>query len=179
MSQLTVYAVDQKQKPLLVTTDFTAIQQTLEEVGIVVERWQPAVTVEAGDDAEQILTAFDEQISELKQRGGYQQADVISLDPKHPDRVALRKKFLAEHVHNEDEVRFFVAGQGLFCLHIGENVYQLLCEKNDLINVPAKTKHWFDMGPEPNFVAVRLFINPEGWVAELTGNDIAKDFPLL
>ena len=77
----------------------------------------------------------------------------------------MRAKFLDEHRHGEDEVRFFVAGRGLFVLHIEEHVYAVLCERNDLISVPAGTRHWFDMGEHPHFVAVRLFNNPEGWVA--------------
>ncbi|HGN2103582.1 TPA: acireductone dioxygenase, partial [Pseudomonas aeruginosa] len=40
-------------------------------------------------------------------------------------------------------------------------------------------RHWFDMGEHPHFVAVRLFNNPEGWVAQFTGDDIASRFPLL
>lgn len=59
-------------------------------------------------------------------------------------------------------MRFFVEGAGLFCLHIGDEVFQVLCEKNDLISVPAHTPHWFDMGSEPNFTAIRIFDNPEG-----------------
>ncbi len=55
----------------------------------------------------------------------------------------------------------------------------MLCEKNDLISVPAGTKHWFDMGEEPHFVAIRLFNNPEGWVAKFTGDAIAKSSPGL
>ncbi len=70
-------------------------------------------------------------------------------------------------------MRFFVEGAGLFCLHIGDEVYQVLCEKNDLISVPAGTPHWFDMGSEPNFTAIRIFDNPEGWVAQFTGDAIA------
>ena len=69
-------------------------------------------------------------------------------------------------------MRFFVAGRGLFTLHIGDYVYAVLCEKNDLISVPAGTPHWFDMGEHPHFVAIRLFNNPEGWVANFTGEDI-------
>ena len=49
----------------------------------------------------------------------------------------------------------------------------MLCEKNDLISVPAHTPHWFDMGSEPNFTAIRIFDNPEGWIAQFTGDDIA------
>mgnify|MGYP006276487783 CR=1 FL=1 len=92
---------------------------------------------------------------------------------------ALRQKFLAEHTHSEDEVRFFVEGRGLFCLHIGDAVLQLLCEQNDLISVPAGTKHWFDMGAAPSFCAVRFFNNTEGWVAAFTGDAIAASYPML
>ena len=45
--------------------------------------------------------------------------------------------------------------------------------------MPAGTRHWFDMGEFPHFVAIRLFNNPEGWVANFTGDDIAGRFPRL
>ena len=47
----------------------------------------------------------------------------------------------------------------------------------DLVRVPAGMPHWFDMGPRPRFTAIRLFTNPEGWVAHYTGSDIARRFP--
>jgi 1,2-dihydroxy-3-keto-5-methylthiopentene dioxygenase len=72
-----------------------------------------------------------------------------------------------------------VRGHGLFVIHDDGKVYSILCEKDDLISVPANTRHWFDMGPNPNFTAIRLFNNPEGWVANFTGNDISDVFPLL
>jgi len=105
--------------------------------------------------------------------------DAIRMTPNHPDRAALRNKFLSEHTHSEDEVRFFVEGRGLFCLHIGAEVLQILCEKDDWISIPACTKHWFDMGSEPQFCAIRFFNNPQGWVAEFTGEAIAERFPRL
>lgn len=76
-------------------------------------------------------------------------------------------------------MRFFVDGHGLFYLHLGDEVYTVLCEKGDLISVPVGTAHWFDMRPNPRFRAVRLFTNPEGWLANFTGSDIAKRFPAL
>ena len=103
--------------------------------------------------------------------------DVLSMQPDHPQKEALRQKFLDEHTHSEDEVRFFVEGQGLFCIHKGGRVFLVLCEKGDLISVPEGTPHWFDMGPQPRFTAIRLFTNKEGWVAHMTGDDIASRFP--
>ena len=105
--------------------------------------------------------------------------DVVSLHAEHPQKAEVRKKFLDEHTHSEDEVRFFVAGSGLFSLHLGDEVYEVLCQQGDLIGVPDGTRHWFDMGPNPFFVAIRLFTNPAGWVANFTGTDIAARFPRL
>jgi mannose-6-phosphate isomerase-like protein (cupin superfamily) len=111
------------------------------------------------------------------------QAYVRKFDDRRPsdvpDRAAFRQKFLNEHTHSEDEVRFFVAGAGQFTLHIGEKVYEVLCEKGDLIGVPDGTRHWFDMSESPYFVAIRLFTNKEGWVANFTGEDIAEQFPRM
>ncbi len=94
-----------------------------------------------------------------------------------PDTTTLRAKFLDEHTHAEDEVRFFVEGSGAFYLHSQSKVYQVICETNDLLSVPAKTKHWFDMGDKPSFTAIRLFTDPKGWVAKFTGDPIARGFP--
>lgn len=96
-----------------------------------------------------------------------------------PEKDQFRKKFLDEHTHGEDEVRFFVRDHGLFVIHSDDKVYSMLCEKDDLISVPANTKHWFDMGPNPTFTAIRLFNNPEGWVANFSGDEISSRFPLL
>ena len=88
-----------------------------------------------------------------------------------------REKFLAEHTHSEDEVRFFVEGRGAFYLRLDGNVHVVVCERGDLLGVPAGTRHWFDMGTNPEFTALRFFRDPEGWVGHFTGDDIATRFP--
>jgi 1,2-dihydroxy-3-keto-5-methylthiopentene dioxygenase len=97
---------------------------------------------------------------------------------RHPDKTALRQKFLSEHIHSDFEVRFFVEGRGLFFLHPDDRVYAVLCEQGDLISVPANVRHWFDRR-EPHVRAIRLFTTPEGWVAQYTGDPIADRFPRL
>jgi len=147
--------------------------------GIGFERWPARVELADGATPEEILAAYASEISQVQATGNYPTVDAIRLTPDHPDREALRRKFLAEHTHSEDEVRFFVEGRGLFCLHIGEEVLQVLCEQNDFLRVPAGTLHWFDMGGSPRFTAIRFFDNPEGWVAQFSGDAIAERFPLL
>jgi 1,2-dihydroxy-3-keto-5-methylthiopentene dioxygenase len=179
MSHLTVYNEADAANPLLATEDFDEIAKTLGGVGIRLERWK--ADRELADDADEdtIIAAYQAEIDKLVAEGGYQTWDVISMAPDHPDKEAFREKFLDEHTHGEDEVRFFVRGQGLFNMHVDDKVYSMLCGKDDLISVPADTRHWFDMGPNPSFTVIRLFTNPEGWVAKFTDSDISGRFPKL
>ena len=179
MSHLTIYAEEDSNSTLLSTDNFAEISTVLGAAGIRIERWK--ANRELADDADNdtIIAAYQSEIDRLISERGYQTYDVVSMNPDHPDKDEFRKKFLDEHTHGEDEVRFFVRGHGLFVIHSDDKVYSMLCEKDDLISVPANTKHWFDMGPNPTFTAIRLFNNPEGWVAKFSGDKIASRFPLL
>ncbi|MEE2961195.1 MAG: cupin [Myxococcota bacterium] len=161
------------------TTDSEEIQKILSGYGVRFERWEASASL--ADDATQddILAAYAQSVKRLKSESGFQSADVVSLTPDHPDKVAFREKFLSEHIHSDDEIRFFVDGKGLFCMHFDNQVVTVLCEGGDLISVPANIKHWFDMGPEPFFKCIRLFTTPEGWVADFTGDSIADSYPKL
>lgn len=178
MSQLTVFA-DQDASVLLDTQDFATISRELSAEGLLFERWQADQVLSDDASQEQIISAYSASVERLKQLYGFQSVDVVSLTAAHPDKEALRQKFLSEHTHSEYEVRFFVDGQGLFSIHKDGKVFNVLCERGDLISVPANTRHWFDMGPNPHFKCIRLFTNPEGWVAQYTGDAIAERFPRL
>ncbi|HBX55437.1 1,2-dihydroxy-3-keto-5-methylthiopentene dioxygenase [Pseudomonas sp. UBA2684] len=179
MSSLSVYHESLAEQPNKVLTHLEDIASTLAEVGVRFERWQAVAPIAPGASQEEVIAAYRPQIDRLISERGYVTVDVVSLSSDHPQKAELRAKFLDEHRHAEDEVRFFVAGRGLFTLHIDDYIYAVLCEKGDLISVPAGTRHWFDMGEHPHFVAIRLFNNPEGWVAQFTGEDIASRFPRL
>lgn len=179
MSRLHIYHEGHPDKAELVLREHTAIASALNKVGVRFERWEANQPVTPGASPDEVIAAYREDIDRLKQENGYQAVDVISLQPDHPERSALRQKFLGEHTHSEDEVRFFVAGSGQFTLHIDGKVYDILCERGDLIGVPDGTRHWFDMSESPYFVAIRLFTNKEGWVANFTGDEIAARFPRM
>ncbi|MFZ4745292.1 MAG: 1,2-dihydroxy-3-keto-5-methylthiopentene dioxygenase [Sphingomonas sp.] len=174
MSKLDVLAEDGTK--LFETTESDEIAVWLAEISVTFERW-PTRDLPAEADSDTILAAYAPEIARLKARGGYQSIDVVSVFPDHPDRAAMRTKFLSEHTHAEDEVRFFVRGEGLFTLHAADRVWNVLCGEGDLMSVPAGMTHWFDMGAAPNFTAIRMFVNPDGWVAAFTGSDIAERFP--
>lgn len=178
MSVLTIHPENHPEQ-FQVFRDPQSISQELRQIGVKFERWEAAASLPSDADQESILKAYKPSVDRLILEYGFQSSDVIRMKPDHPDRSTLRQKFLNEHTHSEFEVRFFVEGQGLFFLHPNDTVYAVLCERGDLISVPDGVKHWFDMGESPCFTCIRLFTNPEGWVAKFTGDPIAEGFPTL
>lgn len=176
MSVLKIFSATEAQV-LASGEDHDWIATQLHEAGVLFQKWQTDQPLAADAGQEAVIQAYRGSVERLMQDYGFQSVDVVALTPDHPDRAALRQKFLDEHVHSEFEVRFFVAGKGLFYIHQGDKVYGVMCEQGDLISVPANTRHWFDMGEAPDFKCIRLFTNPEGWVAQYSGDDIAQRFP--
>lgn len=157
--------------------DHASIAARLQPLGVRFERWETLQPLSRDAQQDEVLAAYAEQVQRLTDEYGFQSVDVVSLRPDNPQRDELRAKFLAEHIHSDFEVRFFVEGRGLFFLHVADKVYLVLCEQGDLISVPANVPHWFDMGREPNFKCIRLFVIPDGWVAQFTESAIARTFP--
>lgn len=166
-------------------TEFVLLQKTsaqeeitacLNEVGVRFEQWgiDPFITLSSTE--QEIQKAYQEDIDRLKQENGFQKVDLLSISLDHPKKEELRQKFLNEHTHNEPEIRFFIEGSGEFFLHIGRYVYAVFCEKGDLISVPENCPHWFDMGANPSFTAIRFFTKADGWIAYFTDNPIAQKF---
>lgn len=152
------------------------IRTFLNERGIFFDQWTCDVVFQDTATQDEILDAYAKDLQPFMQKGGYQTADVISINALTENYEAIRNKFLAEHTHTEDEIRFFVDGEGLFWFHLeGEDVFNVLCQKGDLISVPAGTKHWFDAGEKNPFVkAIRIFIDMSGWVPHYTASEIEK-----
>src|SRR5690349_23408376 len=90
--------------------DEQEITSLLASHGIDYERWRPEHPVPDNAPADEILRVYASEIEELKQRGGYVTADVIDVDPNTTGLEAMLAKFSREHWHDEDEVRFIIAG---------------------------------------------------------------------
>ena len=177
MSRLRIFTDTDPATVQLRVDDHAHMAVELQRIGVRFEQWQASQPIAPGDPPEAVMAAYQQDIDRLVAEYGFNSVDVVSIAPDNPQKEAMRMKFLDEHFHKEDEVRFFVAGSGLFTLHVGEQVFEVLCEAGDLINVPDGTTHWFDMGPQPSFVAIRFFKQPDGWVGHFTGTDIAQRFP--
>jgi len=155
-----------------------AIQEFLEPIGVWHDQWEAAVTFGPDANEESILAAYAHVLKPYMDEHGYQTADVIDVRPDTEGLDALRVKFLREHTHSEDEVRFFVEGQGYFWFNPGNGnpVVCVACGAGDLLSVPAGMPHWFDLGPKPRVKAIRIFIEKSGWIPEYTGSQTEERF---
>jgi 1,2-dihydroxy-3-keto-5-methylthiopentene dioxygenase len=119
------------------------------------------------DEKAQILATFDAEIRDLAERRGYRTWDLISLSDATPNLDELLKKFESVHTHTEDEVRAITAGRGIFIIKGTDDVgyFDVELEAGDVISVPEHKPHFFTLMENRQIVAVRLFIETEGWIA--------------
>jgi 1,2-dihydroxy-3-keto-5-methylthiopentene dioxygenase len=153
------------------------IHDYLAGIGIDYERWPLVDSVTPDASAEQILRAYAPQVDQLKRRGGYVTADVIDVNADTPGLDAMLAKFNIEHRHDEDEVRYIVAGRGLFHIHPEASpVVALEVEGGDLIRVPRGTLHWFDLCGDRRIRAIRLFQDTSGWTPHYTSSGVDRNY---
>jgi len=154
------------------------IRAFMNEKGIFFDQWQCDVAFTDKASQDEILLAYQKDLSPFMESNGYLTADVISINALTDNYEFIRNKFIQEHTHSEDEIRFFVDGKGLFWFNLdNQPVFNLLCERGDLISVPAGTKHWFDAGQNNPFVkAIRIFIDSSGWVPDYTNSMLENQF---
>lgn len=158
--------------------DLAIMQEKLSSINIELAKW---ACKEIKSSPEKLLEDYQFDIQKIMQEYQFKNVDVISMDANMDANFIkeIREKFLQEHIHTDDEVRFFVQGSGLFCIHAKQKIYAILCTRGDFIAVPAMTKHWFDTGLKPNFQCIRFFSDEAGWLAKYTKDPIAMRFPGL
>ena len=161
-----------------VELDEAAIRTELAVLGIDYERWDLS-RVEADASADAVLAAYDAEIAEMKQRGGYVTADVIDVNPETPGLDTMLARFDKEHTHSEDEVRFILAGRGIFFLRLGQRVVSVEVGPGDMLRVPRGTAHWFTLCEDRRIRAIRWFQDKSGWTPEYTRSGVDKEFQPL
>ncbi|PYI55906.1 1,2-dihydroxy-3-keto-5-methylthiopentene dioxygenase [Paenibacillus flagellatus] len=151
------------------------VKSFLEKQEVLYEHWDPAKLpaelqekfVLSDEEKQQILTTFDAEIRDLAGRRGYRTWDIVALSDATPNLEELLKKFEQVHTHTEDEVRAITAGKGIFIIKGTDDVgyFDVELEAGDVISVPENKPHFFTLMENRKIVAVRLFIETEGWIA--------------
>jgi len=157
MSSLTVYHQSSPEYPNKLLTHVEDIASTLAAVGVQFSQVPVQQAVTAGTASDELLAASRVQVDQLLSHHGYAYAEVLSLCDERGEGSELARRLRAEQCCQPAHLHYYLAGRGLLALHIGEYVYNLLCEKGDLLRLPAGTAHWFDGGEHPRFAVLRLF----------------------
>jgi 1,2-dihydroxy-3-keto-5-methylthiopentene dioxygenase len=158
-------------------TETAAIRDYLAGINIEYEIWEPSQPLGPDASNEEILQAYAADIDKLKARGGYVTADVVNVNAQTPGLDAMLARFNREHWHDEDEVRFIIAGRGVFHIHPRDlPVVAIEVEAGDLIRVPRGTWHWFDLCSDRHIRAIRLFQDPSGWTPVYTESGVDARF---
>ena len=178
MTTLSVYQQFAPELPNKVLTHVEDIVSTLAEVGVRFAHWPVAIARTVAPRVEALQVTYQAQITQLMNETGWLVVDVLSPF-EHPHKAELRATLLQERRHAGEHVHWCVAGRGLFALHIADQVFEVLCEKGDLIALPADVKYWLDIGEKADLVAIHLCATAEAEVAHITGDPVSERFTRL
>lgn len=96
---------------------------------------------------------------------GYVTRDEICLTRDTPNLPAIRAKFDREHLHEDDEVRYVLDGEGIFDIRSKDDRWmRVVVQAEDLISVPKHRNHRFLLTGALSMRCARLFVDEAGWV---------------
>jgi 1,2-dihydroxy-3-keto-5-methylthiopentene dioxygenase len=114
--------------------------------------------------------SYQGPLDALKAARGYVAQDIVTLSPSTPNLDAICAKFIDEHFHDDDEVRFVLEGEGIFDIRSEDDRFmRVQVEQGDLIVVPKDRHHRFMLTETKQIRCVRLFRDQSGWVPHYRG----------
>ncbi|KAJ5896060.1 ARD/ARD family protein [Penicillium subrubescens] len=125
-----------------------------------------------------------EAVDAIAKARGYKNRDQVCVSPQamgdiYEDKV---KMFFAEHLHEDEEIRYILDGEGYFDVRGQEDEWiRIDLVKDDLIILPAGIYHRFTTDEQNYVKAMRLFQDEPKWtplnrVAELDVNPHRKNY---
>lgn len=108
---------------------------------------------------------YEERLKAIMAERGYVTMDEVGMKPDMENFDALCRKFIEEHLHTDDEVRFVLQGSGVFEIRSRDDRWmKLTVFPGDFLSVPANRYHRFYLTDEKRIHCVRLFKDASGWV---------------
>jgi 1,2-dihydroxy-3-keto-5-methylthiopentene dioxygenase len=178
VSKLAFYTQFNFQRPYKVAENAHEFSEDLAKLGIRVEQWPTLAHLPSADILEEdVFKIYGNEINRVKSELGYNQVDLATMKPNDAFAISVRGRYLSEHIHEEDEVRFFLSGKVLIYLNIKQKVHILECTRGDFVIIPAGVKHWMDIGPKPDFSVIRWFNSKKAFINNFTESFAAEATP--
>ncbi|KAJ3271604.1 1,2-dihydroxy-3-keto-5-methylthiopentene dioxygenase [Terramyces sp. JEL0728] len=90
-----------------------------------------------------------------------EKVDAISKEREYAHRDKI---FFTEHLHDDEEIRYILAGSGFFDIRDKEDKWvRIHCFKGDMIILPAGSYHRFILDETNYLKAMRLFKEDPNW----------------
>ncbi|KAH7122544.1 1,2-dihydroxy-3-keto-5-methylthiopentene dioxygenase [Dendryphion nanum] len=123
-------------------------------------------------------------VDELASSRSYKNRDEITISPATlGDAYETKvKNFFAEHLHEDEEIRYILDGAGYFDVRSeGDEWVRIRLEKGDLMIMPAGIYHRFTTDGANYTKAMRLFKEDPKWTPlnrgeETDGNEYRKEY---
>ncbi len=172
-----IYIYDEKRE----LTGLGEIRTFLEPYDILYEKLRiiDSVDLKTASDKD-ILKAYANEIAYFKTKDKFIKLDVINILSKTPEIYDKMAPFRKEHTHDKREFRFTVGGNGFFSIHPKNgSVFVIWVQAGDLIDIPADTRHWFNLLDDDFAICtIRLFLDETGWKDNPVSNPIHDQYPI-
>ncbi|KAJ5701461.1 hypothetical protein N7488_009009 [Penicillium malachiteum] len=116
-----------------------------------------------------------EHVDEIALERGYKNRDQVCVSPQTMGDVYEEKvkMFFAEHLHEDEEIRYILDGEGYFDVRGQEDEWIRIClKKDDMIILPAGIYHRFTTNEQNYVKAMRLFQDEPKWTPLNRGADV-------
>jgi 1,2-dihydroxy-3-keto-5-methylthiopentene dioxygenase len=106
---------------------------------------------------------YEQDLQKIEKERDYGHRSIVNISRETmPNLDEMLDKFFQEHLHEFEEIRFILDGSGYFDVRDkNERWIRILCEKGDLIVLPAGIYHRFTLDDNKYTKAMRLFVNSQ------------------
>ncbi|TRM55666.1 Acireductone dioxygenase ARD family [Schizophyllum amplum] len=115
------------------------------------------------------LAGHEQQLDRVMAERGYKHRDKIHVSKEGLGEIyeSKIKAFFDEHLHEDEEIRYILAGAGFFDVRESPSDawIRLAVEPGDLLVIPAGIYHRFTTDMQDDIEALRLFQDAPKWIA--------------